>query len=84
MFVPASEVIVPALLPSGELQAGTALISGVTQISQFAGPVLGGLLVALVGPAQGFAVDAATFAISERPFVMGDLLKAKSGGRIKV
>lgn len=64
MFIPASEVIVPALLPSGELQAGNALISGTTQLSQFAGPALGGLLVALVGPAQGFAIDAATFVIS--------------------
>lgn len=64
MFIPASEVIVPALLPRRELQAGNALISGTTQLSQLAGPAIGGLLVALVGPAQGFAIDAGTFAIS--------------------
>ncbi len=64
MFIPASEVIVPALLPSGELQAGNALISGTTQLSQLAGPALGGVLVARVGPARGFAIDAATFVIS--------------------
>lgn len=64
MFIPASAVIVPALLPHGELQAGNALISGTTQLSQLAGPALGGLLVAALGPAQGFAIDAGTFVIS--------------------
>jgi hypothetical protein len=39
-------------------------MSGTTQISQLAGPALGGLLIALVGPAEGFAIDACTFAIS--------------------
>jgi len=64
MFIPASEAIVPALLARSELQAGNALISGTTQLSQLAGPALGGLLVALFGPAEGFALDAVTFAIS--------------------
>ncbi len=64
MFVPASEAIVPALVQKDQLQAGNALISGTTQLSQLAGPALGGLLVALAGPAQGFAIDAATFAVS--------------------
>jgi MFS family permease len=60
-FIPASEVIVAALLPSSERRAGIALLSGSTQLSQLAGPALGGLLIALVGPAQGFAIDAGTF-----------------------
>lgn len=64
IFVPASEVIVPALVAREELQAGNALISGTTQLSQLAGPALGGVLVGLLGPAQGFAIDAATFVIS--------------------
>jgi MFS family permease len=64
MFIPASSAIVPALLPADELQAGNALISGTTQLSQLAGPALGGLLVVLVGPADSFAIDAATFAVS--------------------
>jgi MFS family permease len=64
MFIPASETIAPALLRRDELQAGNALISGTTQLSQLAGPAIGGLLVALLGPAEGFALDAATFAIS--------------------
>lgn len=64
VFIPASETIVPTLVARGELQAGNALISGTTQLSQLAGPAIGGLLVALLGPAEGFLIDAATFAIS--------------------
>jgi len=64
MFVPASSAIVPALVPSDELQSGNALVSGTTQLSQLAGPAIGGLLVAALGPTLGFAIDAATFAVS--------------------
>jgi MFS family permease len=64
IFIPASQAVVPALLQSDELQPGNALIAGTTQLSQLAGPALGGLLVALVGPADAFAIDAASFAVS--------------------
>jgi MFS family permease len=64
MFIPASSAIVPVLLPRDELQAGNALSFGTTQLSQLAGPALGGVLVALIGPASGFAIDAATFVVS--------------------
>jgi MFS family permease len=64
MFIPASSAIVPALLPRDQLQAGNALSYGTTQLSQLAGPALGGVLVALVGPASGFAIDAGTFVVS--------------------
>lgn len=64
IYVPASSAIVPALLPRGQWQAGNSLSDGTTQLSQLAGPALGGLLVALTGPAQGFAIDALTFAFS--------------------
>jgi MFS family permease len=64
MFIPASSAIVPALLPREELQGGNALSFGTTELSQLAGPALGGVLVAVVGAASGFAVDAATFVVS--------------------
>jgi MFS family permease len=64
MFIPASSAIVPALLPREELPAGNALSFGTTQLSQLAGPALGGVLVAVVGAASGFAIDAATFVVS--------------------
>jgi MFS family permease len=64
MFIPASSAIVPALLSRDELQAGNALTFGTTQLSQLAGPALGGGLVAVVRAPSGFAIDAATFVVS--------------------
>jgi len=64
LFIPASSAIVPVLLPRDELQAGNALSFGTTQLSQLAGPALGGVLVAVIGSASGFAIDAATFVVS--------------------
>ncbi len=63
-FLPSSMAIVPTLLPGEDLQAGNALASGAAQLSTIAGPVLGGLVVAAVGPASAFVVDAASFVIS--------------------
>ncbi|MFZ0386220.1 MAG: MFS transporter, partial [Solirubrobacteraceae bacterium] len=64
MFIPASSAIVPALVPREELQASNALSFGATELSQLAGPALGGVLVAFAGAASGFAIDAATFVVS--------------------
>ena len=64
LFLPGSFAIVPALLPDEDLQAGNALVSGGTQLALLAGPAIGGVLVALVGPSPAFALDAASFAIS--------------------
>jgi MFS family permease len=64
MFIPASSAIVPALVPRDELQAGNAASFAATQLSQLAGPAVGGVIVAMIRPATGFAIDAATFVIS--------------------
>jgi predicted MFS family arabinose efflux permease len=64
LFLPGSFAIVPALLPDEELQSGNALASAATQLAMLAGPVAGGALVAVLGPAPAFAVDAATFVVS--------------------
>lgn len=64
LFLPSSFSIVPSLLPDEDLQAGNALTSGGTQLATLLGPVLGGVAVALVGPASAFAVDSASFAVS--------------------
>ena len=64
LFLPGSFAIVPALLPDEELQAGNALASSVTQLATLAGPAVGGVLVAVLGPAPAFAVDAASFVVS--------------------
>jgi MFS family permease len=70
LFLPGSFAIVPALLPSEELQAGNALASGGTQLALLAGPAVGGVLVALAGAAPAFAIDAATFAVSAATLAM--------------
>jgi MFS family permease len=64
LFIPASFSITPSLLEPEHLAAGNAVNSAAVQAGSVAGPVLGGLLVAVAGPAPAFAVDAASFAIS--------------------
>jgi MFS family permease len=64
MFLPGSFAIIPALLPDADLQAGNALSSAGTQLATLAGPALGGAMVALLGPAPAFGLDAASFAVS--------------------
>jgi MFS family permease len=63
-FQPALNAIIPELVPAEVLQAGNAVRGTSRQIALLAGPVLGGLLVALAGLPFAFAVDAATFFIS--------------------
>ena len=64
LFLPSSFAIVPSLLPDEDLQAGNALTSGGTQLATLVGPALGGVVVAIVGPASAFAVDAMSFILS--------------------
>jgi predicted MFS family arabinose efflux permease len=64
LFLPGSFSIVPALLPDDDLQAGNALAMGGTQLATLAGPAVGGALVAFLGPAPAFAIDAVSFAVS--------------------
>jgi len=64
MFLPASFAIVPSLLPDDQLQAGNALSFGGTQLAALLGPGIGGAVVALLGPAPAFGLDAVSFAVS--------------------
>jgi DHA3 family tetracycline resistance protein-like MFS transporter len=65
LFLPSATAITPLLVPKEQLVEANALEYLVRPLAlRFAGPALGGLLVATVGPGLGFAVDAATFAIS--------------------
>jgi len=63
-FLPGSFSVIPELLPSEDLLAGNALSSAGNQVAMLAGPAIGGVLVAFLGPAPAFAFDAATFLIS--------------------
>ena len=64
LFLPASFSIMPRLVDEAELQGGNALLSAGTQLATFAGPALGGVVVAAVSSAAGFGLDALTFAVS--------------------
>ncbi len=61
---PALGAFIPELVPAEILVAGNALRGLSRQAARTAGPVVGGLLVGLSGPAVAFAFDGATFFVS--------------------
>lgn len=64
LFLPASYAIMPKLVTDDQLQSGNALMSAGTQLAVFAGPALGGVVVATLSAAAGFGLDALTFGLS--------------------
>jgi MFS family permease len=64
LFLPASYAIMPKLVADDELQSGNALMSASTQLAVFAGPALGGAVVAALSSAAGFGLDALSFGVS--------------------
>ncbi|HTU75957.1 MAG TPA: MFS transporter [Trebonia sp.] len=64
LFMPASYAILPSLLSRRQLQAGNALYNAAVQGGTLLGPAIGGAIVAAAGPAQAFALDAASYAVS--------------------
>jgi DHA3 family tetracycline resistance protein-like MFS transporter len=64
-FDPASEAIVPELLPASQLGPANALDQLARPLAlRLAGPALGGLLIGLLGPGAAFLLDASTFMVS--------------------
>ena len=63
-FSPASTALLPELVPSEQLQPANALRSTATSAGEILGPLIAGVLVAVVGAGAAIAVDAATFALS--------------------
>jgi hypothetical protein len=70
-FLPASSALLPELL-AGELLLPANALSTSSRVlaAQFAGPALGGLLIAAAGTAAAFAVDAASFMVSVATLAM--------------
>ncbi|MGN6275559.1 MAG: MFS transporter [Solirubrobacterales bacterium] len=64
LFNPASNAIVPQIVPGERLQEANALLSFSRWAGKVAGPALAGVLLALGSPGTAIAADAATFAIS--------------------
>jgi MFS family permease len=63
-FYPASNAIVPQVVPGPRLQEATALLNVSRNAGKVAGPALAGVLLALGSPGSALAVDAATFGVS--------------------
>jgi MFS family permease len=63
-FNPASNAIVPQVVPGDRLQEANALLNISRHAGKVAGPALAGVLLALGSPGSALAVDAATFAVS--------------------
>ena len=63
-FNPASDALLPQLVPAARLQDGAALINFSRSVGRFAGPALAGSFLALGLPGDALAVNAATFGVS--------------------
>jgi MFS family permease len=64
LFIPAMNTIVPMLVPVERLPAANGLVQGTAQLAGLAGPAIAGVVVAIVGTAPAFAIDAASFAFA--------------------
>jgi MFS family permease len=64
LFMPASSVIAPDLLPDDQLQAANGLYYALGRGAQLIGPTLAGATVSRFGSPISFAVDALTFVVS--------------------
>jgi MFS family permease len=63
-FNPTVRAAFPGVVGGGDLTRANALLGGTFSVSETAGPVLGGLLVATVGVDAAFVFDSATYLIS--------------------
>lgn len=63
-FQPAITGLVPSTVGPADLQPANALRGLTYSFGSIAGPAIGGVLIALVGPGGSFLFDAATFAVS--------------------
>ena len=63
-FYPAMSTIIPMLVPGRMLAPANAVIQGSSQIMGLIGPALAGALIAVVGTAPAFVIDATTFVVA--------------------
>ena len=63
-FVPAKRAIIPDLVPADELMAANSLDDASEAVAEFAGLAVGATLVALLGYAAAFGIDAVSFVFS--------------------
>jgi len=61
LFAPAIQSITPRLVPAAELQSAVAVREATAQMAVLVGAPLAGAVVAVVGPAAAFGLNAASF-----------------------
>ena len=64
VFMPALMGLIPQTVPSASLQQANALLGFTRSVATVAGPALAGIVIALAGPGEAIALDAATFVVS--------------------
>jgi MFS family permease len=64
LFYPAYAAILPALLPSDQLNAGNSLMQGSVQLTGLIGPAAAGLIISSTGLAAVFGFDGLSFIVS--------------------
>jgi predicted MFS family arabinose efflux permease len=64
VFMPALIGLIPQTVPPERLQEANALLGVTRSVGHVAGPALAGVIIALAGPGEAIALDAATFALS--------------------
>ena len=63
-FMPAFMGLIPQVVAPARLQEANALIALTRSLANVAGPAIAGAIIAISGPGEAIAVDAATFVIS--------------------
>jgi MFS family permease len=64
VFMPALIGLIPQTVPPDRLQEANAMLGVTRSLATVGGPALAGIVIALAGPGEAIALDAATFAVS--------------------
>lgn len=64
LFAPSLQASLPTMLPAPQLVAANSVLSSTFTFAVTAGPLIGGVVVAQLGPSPGFALNAASFLLS--------------------
>jgi MFS family permease len=64
LFTPASQAILPKLVPTPALEDANGLLQSTGSLASSVGSAAGGLLIVAVGPVLGLGVNALTYALS--------------------
>jgi MFS family permease len=79
-FDPASDALVPELLPAADLAPANSLDQLIRPLAlRLAGPAVGGALVGAIGAGWAFGLDAGSFAVSTGALLMLSPARARAG-----